>query len=144
MYRKYCRRLLKPILVENGFYPSTSRSVTSYEKNIAMGMRIGIDIQRNKWYPTITININVLKETTIEGLKIFNTIEDYRLGHFSLYPFQDLWWSIEEEKIEESFQEVVNIMQNKLFPALEAFENEKFMEQFLANKKISNSLNFPG
>lgn len=140
MYKKYCRKLIKPLLLENGYYPSTPRSVVSYEKKTSTGIKIVIDVQKNKWEQSITVNITILKEDNINKLEIFEEIDHYRLGHFSDYPFQDLWWSIEEYKIEKSFLEIVNIMQSGLFQNLEQFEDKQFVGRFIENINIIHSL----
>lgn len=137
MYRTYCRKRIKPFLAKQGYTPTSPKSVIAFEKETNTGITIVIDVQKWRGRPLITININLFQtdEKNEKGI-LASSIDFYRLGEFSLLPYEDMWWPIDERRIEQSFSEIEELMRNTLFPALEQLEEESFAQRFLRNEEI--------
>lgn len=137
MYRTYCRKRIKPLLVEQGYTPTSPKSVIAFEKETNTGITIVIDVQKWRGRPLITININLFQtdEKNEKGI-LASSIESYRLGCFSISSYEDMWWPIDERRIEQSFSEIEELMRNTLLPALEQLEDESFAQRFLRNEEI--------
>lgn len=137
MYRTYCRKRIKPLLMEQGYTPTSPKSVIAFEKETNTGITIVIDVQKWRGRPLITININLFQtdEKNEKGI-LASSIESYRLGCFSISSYEDMWWPIDERRIEQSFSEIEELMRNTLLPALEQLEDESFAQKFLRNEEI--------
>ncbi|KIR01968.1 hypothetical protein P261_00782 [Lachnospiraceae bacterium TWA4] len=134
MYRKYIRKMIAPLMKDYGFEKVNKNSILYYKKKIACNMYVTIEIQKVRAIPKITCNITISEDVYI------NVYDYYRLGDFLKYSGSDIWWSIEESMIEESFIEIVTLMKERLFPYLEELNNEDFMKEYLNNKKIRIAL----
>ncbi len=136
MYKKYFRNIIKPLLIENGYLSEKIGSIKNFKKRTETGFEIFIDMQKNKYYPCITINVSILQIAT----GIF--VAGYRLGDFGPYSARDIWWSIEISKIEKSFQEISSIMKETLFRELKKWESPQFIDEFLQNEQIENEIGY--
>ena len=128
MYNKYIRKILKPILVENGYEPDPPRSLKTFKKHTKTGFTIYIEIQKERRRPWITINI-LISEAGEEC-----SFVNCRLGKL-IYSSRDIWWSVESSKIENSFQDIVTIIKETMLPELEKWENQEFVNEFLENPR---------
>ena len=109
MYNKYIRKILIPILVENGYEPDPPRSLRTFKKDTKTGFTISIEIQKSRCHPCITINILIF-ETGYDC-----SIVNCRLGNL-VYSSRDIWWSVESSKIENSFQDILKIIKETMLP----------------------------
>lgn len=128
MYNKYIRKILMPILVENGYKPDPPRSLRTFKKDTKTGFTISIEIQKSRRHPCITINILIFEA----GYDC--SIVNCRLGNL-VYSSRDIWWSVESSKIENSFQDILKIIKETMLPELEKWENQEFINEFLENPR---------
>lgn len=137
MYKKYWKKIIEPLLLEEGYIRISS---VAFEKVLATGMEIVIDIQkyRGKNFITINITLNDSNHSQEEGM--ISALADYRLGDFLPNRQYDLWWSAKRGDIEQSFSEIESIMKEKVLPALRKLEDMKFTEDFIRNIEFVENL----
>ena len=136
MYKKYCKKIIEPLLLENGY---SRVSNVLFEKDLSTGMKIAIDIQKFRGKNFITINIAVIDTDSNEDGLIHNLLE-CRLGDFLTNRQYDIWWSVKKEDIDESFLQIENIIKDRLLPALRELEDTKFAEDFIRNIQLTYEL----
>ena len=141
MYKKYCEKIIEPLLMENGYYPSVDCPLT-YCKDLSTGIGIEIDIQKGKWYKHIRANIWILDLVNGKEKDSFpDSIESYQLGDFLGMGEKDIWWSVKKVDIDETFLKIEKIMKETLLPALKELEDENFVKDYVKNIKLNRELN---
>ena len=138
MYKKYCKKIIEPLLLENG-YSRTSNVV--FKKKLLTGIEIVIDIQKFKGKNFITINIAVINDVSnFEDDGMVLALSEYRLDDFFSDCQYDIWWSVEKADINESFLQIEDVIKNTLLPELDKLEDKEFAQDFIRNIELSRRL----
>ena len=140
MYKRYWKKIIEPLLFANGYLPSDNYPLTYY-KDLPMGIRIEIEVQKGKWHKIIRVNINILDLiNTCEEEQFPVGMEWYHLGEFLGNCKYDIWWSVEKADIKESFLQIEDVIKNTLLPALDKLEDKEFVEDFIRNIELGRKL----
>ena len=137
MYKKYWKKNVEPLLLENGY---TRISSIDFRKVLTPGVEIIIDIQKYKGKNFITVNITLNTNHGQGEEGMISALIDYRLGDFLSSRQYDIWWSVKKADIDESFLQIKNIMMKVLLPELKKLEDEEFAKKFIRNIELSYEL----
>lgn len=137
MYKKYWKKNVEPLLLENGY---TRISSIAFRKVLTTGVEIIIDIQKYKGKNFITVNITLNNNHGQGEEGMISALIDYRLGDFLSSRQYDIWWSVKKADIDESFLQIKNIMMKVLLPELKKLEDEEFAKKFIRNIELSYEL----